>query len=182
MTDAITAESAHQATSKRKPPEVDVEVLEIENLPDHSEPWEKIQRDFLPVHFLLLTVKDCEFLSCLSFLKEGFVKSNRKPLGIVYFGNIRDNKHEEVKVAVTKCNMGSSTPGGSRVVVPNCTAFAPYRVRPFEFAPTLCRVRPHTFRVRPHQVEFAPRFIIISFLFCKFYAGLLMDNNFKKYF
>ena len=38
----------------------------------------------------------------------------------------------------------------------NCTVFAPYRVRPFEFAPTLCRVRPHTFRVRPHQVEFAP--------------------------
>ena len=34
--------------------------------------------------------------------------------------------------------------------------FAPYLVRPFEFAPTLCRVRPHTFRVRPHQVEFAP--------------------------
>ena len=32
-------------------------------------------------------------------------------------------------------------------------AFAPYRVRPFEFAPTLYRVRPHTFRVRPHQVE-----------------------------
>ena len=36
-------------------------------------------------------------------------------------------------------------------------AFAPYQVRPFEFAPTLYRVRPHTFRVRPHQVEFAPR-------------------------
>ena len=35
-------------------------------------------------------------------------------------------------------------------------AFAPYRVRPFGFAPTLYRVRPHTFRVRPHQVEFAP--------------------------
>ena len=27
---------------------------------------------------------------------------------------------------------------------------------PIEFTPTLCRVRPHTFRVRPHQVEFAP--------------------------
>ena len=117
--DAITAESAHQATSKRKPPEVDVEVLEIENLPDHSEPWENIQRDFLPVHFLLLTVKDCEFLSCLSFLKKGFVKSYRKPLGFVYFGNVRDNKHKEVKVAVMKCIMGSSTPGGSLVVVPN---------------------------------------------------------------
>ena len=36
-------------------------------------------------------------------------------------------------------------------------AFAPYRVRPFEFAPTLYRVRPHTFRVQPHRVEFAPR-------------------------
>ena len=119
MSDAITAESAHQATNKRKPPEVDVEVLEIENLPDHSEPWENIQRDFLPVHFLLLTVKDCEFLSCLSFLKEGFVRSNREPLGIVYFGNVRDNKHEEVKVSVMKCNMGSSTTGGSLVVVPN---------------------------------------------------------------
>ena len=35
-------------------------------------------------------------------------------------------------------------------------AFAPYRVRPFEFAPTLYCVRPHTFRVRPHQVVFAP--------------------------
>ena len=34
--------------------------------------------------------------------------------------------------------------------------FAPYGVRPFKFAPTLCRVRPHTFRVRPYQVEFAP--------------------------
>ena len=43
-----------------------------------------------------------------------------------------------------------------KIVVTNCTAFAPYRVRPYEFAPTLCRVRPHTFRVRPHQVEFAP--------------------------
>ena len=38
-------------------------------------------------------------------------------------------------------------------------AFAPYRVSPFGFAPTLYlipyTVRPHTFRVRPHQVEFA---------------------------
>ena len=35
-------------------------------------------------------------------------------------------------------------------------AFALYRNRPFELAPTLYCVRPHTFRVRPHQVEFAP--------------------------
>ena len=36
-------------------------------------------------------------------------------------------------------------------------AFAPYQVRPFEFAPTLYRDHPHTFRVRPHQVKFTPR-------------------------
>ena len=36
-----------------------------------------------------------------------------------------------------------------------CMGIAP-RSPPIEFAPTLCRVRPHTFRVRPHQVEFAP--------------------------
>ena len=35
-------------------------------------------------------------------------------------------------------------------------AFAPYRNRPFVFAPTLYCVRPHTFRVRPHQVVFVP--------------------------
>ena len=32
-------------------------------------------------------------------------------------------------------------------------AFAPYRVRPFEFAPTLYRVRPHTFRVYGGELE-----------------------------
>ena len=43
-------------------------------------------------------------------------------------------------------------------------AFAPYRVRPFEFAPTLYRVRPHTFRVRPHQVEFVPGLTFIDWV------------------
>ena len=83
-----------------------------------QEPWENIQRNFLPVHFLLLTVKDCEFLSCLSFLKDGFVKSyDTASRRQVYFGNLRDN--EEVKVAVMKCSMGACTPGDSQVVVPD---------------------------------------------------------------
>ena len=116
MADATITESTNQATSKRKPPEVDVKVPEVENLPQHSEPWKKVQNNFLPVHFLLLTVNDCEFRSCLSFLKEGFVKSYHKTLGCVYFGSILDN--EKVKVAVMKCNMGGAAPGGSLVVVP----------------------------------------------------------------
>ena len=31
----------------------------------------------------------------------------------------------------------------------NCTALTPYRVRPFEFAPTLCRVCPHLMLCSP---------------------------------
>ena len=115
MAEAITTESANRATSKTKPPEVDVKVLKFENLPEYSERWESIIENFLPVHFIFLTVKDCEFLSCLSFLKDGFVRSYHKKLSYVYFGNIRDN--EEVRVAVMRCNMGSSTPGGSLTVV-----------------------------------------------------------------
>ena len=116
MADAIITESANQVTSKRKPPEVDVEVPEVENLPKHSEPWKNVQNNFLPVHFLLLTVNDCEFRSCLSFLKKDFVKSYRRTLGFVYFGSILDN--EKVKVAVIKCNMGGAATSGPLVVVP----------------------------------------------------------------
>ena len=65
----------------------------------------------------------------------------------------------------------------------NCTAFAPYRVRPFEFAPTLCRVRPHTFRVRPHQVEFAPWLsdIQMSWFVTKALAEVALSAFLKPY-
>ncbi|XP_022790067.1 uncharacterized protein LOC111329602 [Stylophora pistillata] len=116
MAAAITVESENQTISKREPPEVHVKVLELENLPSLSKPWKDIRNQYQPVDVLLLTVKDCEFLSCLSYLNEGFVKSNPPTLGTVYFGNIGDD--EVVKVAVMKCDMGSSTPGGSLVVVP----------------------------------------------------------------
>ena len=118
MTDA-----ANQVTSEGEPPEVDVQVLAFENLPEYSERWENIKENFLPADFLLLTVKDCELLSCLSFLEKGFVKGNQDDLGYVYFGIIRGPEDEEGKVAarvaVMRCNMGSSTPGGSLVTVPN---------------------------------------------------------------
>ena len=44
-----------------------------------------------------------------------------------------------------------------KLVVSVSAAFAPYRVRPFEFAPTLYRVRPHTFRVRPPPSRVRPQ-------------------------
>ena len=121
MAEAVTDENGDPRTSKRVPPEVSVEVLEDEDLPgpEKAKPWKEIQKDILPVDILSLTVKDCEFLSFLSFLNKGFVKSYHKILGYVYFGDIGDEKTSTLKIAVLKCKMGSSGPGGSLVVVPN---------------------------------------------------------------
>ena len=74
----------------------------------------------------------------------------------------------------------ASVRGYNKVV---SAAFAPYRVRPFEFAPILYRVRPHTFRVRPHRVEFAPRLSkLVAIEHCKQVRtktsfGILIDRR-----
>ena len=120
MAEAVTVENGNPWASKSVPPEVSVEVLENEDLPEKTKPWKDILKDFLPVDILLLTVKLCEFLSCLSFLNKGFVKSYHKTLGHVYFGDIGDDAETlSLKIAVLKIKMGSSSPGGSLVVVPN---------------------------------------------------------------
>ncbi|KAL9978758.1 hypothetical protein ACROYT_G016313 [Oculina patagonica] len=59
------------------------------------------------------SVKLCQQKSCLSYLKDYF-KSYYKPLGYVFFGDI-----EGQKIALIKCEKGSSGPGGSIVVVKN---------------------------------------------------------------
>ena len=96
--------------SRNHPPDVNQPVPTIKKLPKKSKPWEELT---LPVDFLFLTVKDCEFLSCLSYLSD-FFKSYYQPLGYVYFGDI-----EEQKIALIKCHEGSSGPGASIVVVKN---------------------------------------------------------------
>ena len=65
---------------------------------------------------LLLTVEDCEFLSCLSFLNSSFFKSYRKDLGYVYFGDIGEGEIK-LRTAVMKCHRGSIAAGGSAVSV-----------------------------------------------------------------
>ena len=62
-------------------------------------------------------MKDCEFLSCISFLNE-IIRCYHKKLGRVYFGNI-GNERMMLKIALIKCSKGSSGPGGSTVVVKN---------------------------------------------------------------
>ena len=111
---------ASGATIARNPPEVDDTKLPAEKLlnnsdlpgPKDSIPWHKVE---LPVDALLLTVKDCEFLSCASFLNPGFYKSYHSDLGFVYFGKIGEGNTTR-KIALTKCEMG---PNGSTLAVKN---------------------------------------------------------------
>ena len=85
------------------PPEVDVPLLKNKNLLKRSVDWQLVQ---LPIYFLLLTVTDCAFLACLSYLNPGFFKSYHKTLSLVYFGDIGGDEMRQ-KIAVIKCDEGS---------------------------------------------------------------------------
>ena len=113
---------ASGATIARNPPEVDDtklpagKLLKTRDLPGPAEKrlWHKVE---LPVDALLLTVKDCEFLSCVSFLNPGFYKSSHKDLGYVYFGKINCGEgNTPLKIAITMCEM---VPNGSTLAVKN---------------------------------------------------------------
>lgn len=96
------------------PPQVSLPLLRGKDMPRQSEPLMDIE---LPVDILLLTVEDCEFLSCVSHFNEGFRKSYHQDLGYVYFGRI--SKDECMKVAVMECFVGSAGPATSCVTVKN---------------------------------------------------------------
>ena len=101
---------------RQDPPEVNMTLLKTKDLNGKSICWENIE---LPIDFLLLTVKECEFLSSLSFLNRGFTKSYHKRVGYVYFGYIGEDEATKLKIALIKCNAGSAGPGGCTVVVQN---------------------------------------------------------------
>ena len=117
MSDSQTADE-RIAVSSNNPPGIDFaqlparKLLEKRDLPKNRKPWEEVE---LPVDALLLTVKDCEFFSCVSYLNSGFFRSNHTTLGDVYFGKIGKG----TKVALKVCEMGSSGPGGSAIAVQN---------------------------------------------------------------
>ena len=67
----------------------------------------RLDLEQLPIDILLLTVKDCEFLACVSLLKD-LSRMFQKDLGDVYIGNIG-----KMKIAVMKCRMGAAGPGGA---------------------------------------------------------------------
>ncbi|XP_068686899.1 NLR family CARD domain-containing protein 4-like isoform X2 [Montipora foliosa] len=98
------------------PPQLSVKPPKLNDLPNTSKPWRCAD---LPIDVLLLTVEDCEFLSCFSFLDQPF-KSYNIEVGPIYFGytgNADDQK--KLKVALMKCSKGAAVPGGSLTAVKN---------------------------------------------------------------
>ena len=84
----------------------------LPSIKDVSTTWK--QPD-LPVDVLLLTVKDCEFLSCYNELKDPY-RYYYKDIGFVYFNNVQSHE-EKVKVALLRCNEGSIGPSSSLIAV-----------------------------------------------------------------
>ena len=96
------------------PPELAV------GLPSIKDVTTTLKQPDLPVDVLLVTVKDCEFLSCYNELKDPY-RYYYKDVGYVYFNNVQSHE-EKVKVALLRCNEGSIGPSSSLIAVKNAAA------------------------------------------------------------
>lgn len=101
----------------RGPPEVAVTLLKTENLPGTSECLDDHQ---LPIDILLLTMEDCEFLSCLSFMNPSFrrVYGGDDLAQCIYLGDTGGGQMK-LRIAIMKCHRGSISAGGSLVSAMN---------------------------------------------------------------
>ena len=108
-------------TSATDPPQVIARQIRNKDLPAKSKHFDDCQ---IQVDILLLTVmkedtcEDCEFLSCVEHLNPNFRKIYHPDLGYVYLGDMGEDDLK-LNVAVMKCYEGSSSTGGSIVVVIN---------------------------------------------------------------
>ncbi|XP_044174660.1 5'-methylthioadenosine/S-adenosylhomocysteine nucleosidase-like isoform X2 [Acropora millepora] len=108
------AQSGSSGASLSNPPEVDFVVLEPCDVGGVSETWQVVD---VWIDILLLTAKDCEFFSCLSYLNPGYHTTYEVDLGYVYLGEM-GNGDVKLKVALIKCNEGAAVAQGSTIVVP----------------------------------------------------------------
>ena len=100
---------------KNMPPGLSIKLPKLSELSKISKPCSDAE---LPIDILLLTVEDCEFLSCFYYLDKPF-RSYCKETGYVYFGSMGSNDQQKLKVALIKCSKGSVVPGGSLTVLKN---------------------------------------------------------------
>ncbi|XP_067018137.1 death domain-containing ATP nucleosidase-like [Acropora muricata] len=101
--------------SLSNPPAINKDVLEPENLPGRP-----VKRGDVhpPIDILLLTAKECELLSCLSYLNPDLYQSYAHELGgLLYLGEMGHGE-TKLKVAVIQCNVGAHAPGGPTILVP----------------------------------------------------------------
>ena len=108
-------DSAHDQPARDDVPTLSIKLPEKSDLPKTLKRWNDVQ---LPVDILLMTVEDCEFLACYTFLRNP-IKSYQQNLGFVYFGTMGESGDVPLKVALMRCSEGSSVPGGSLVTVKN---------------------------------------------------------------
>ena len=97
-------DSAHDHLAKDDVPTLNIKPPKKSDLPNTSKPWSDVQ---LPVDILLMTVEDCEFLACYTFLRNP-IKSYQQNLGFVYFGTMGESGDVPLKVALMRCSEGSS--------------------------------------------------------------------------
>lgn len=115
MSETERTEESSSKNTNGDPPKINIDLPEISELTQSYKRWKDVQ---LPIDILLLTVKDCEFLSCYYYIVDPF-RSYYKGLGHVYFGSIGEDHDVKLKVALMRCSEGSKAPGGSLTVVKN---------------------------------------------------------------
>ncbi|CAH3144484.1 unnamed protein product [Porites lobata] len=104
-----SSSSSSNNNTNRDPPKINFsklpakKELKMKDLLARSIPWDQVE---IPVDVLLLTVEDCEFLACVSYLNKGFYKSHHDKPGIVYFGKIGKKGQDTLKIALMKSYMG----------------------------------------------------------------------------
>ena len=97
------------------PPKINVNLPGISELTHNYKHRKDVQ---LPIDILLLTVKDCEFLSCYYYINDPF-RSYALGLGHVYFGSLGEDQDVKLNVALMQYSEGSKVPGGALTVVKN---------------------------------------------------------------
>ena len=96
------------------PPQLSVQIPQKRDLPHKSH---EFSENFV-IDFLLLTVVDCEFLTCFSYLQEPLKYYDEKT-GYVYVGKMGDeSEQEKLTIGLMKCDMGAGV-GGAAVTVQN---------------------------------------------------------------
>lgn len=118
-----SAKKSAKGKKESNPPALNIVIPKLCDLPNASSCSSCTEH---PIDILLLTVKDCEFLSCYAHLNnplKGFVES----LGtFVYVGNVADDQDAKLKIGLMRCDEGTTGPGSSLITVKNAiTALRP---------------------------------------------------------